>query len=60
MKIKNTSMAAFWREGDTAYCEPCEEELQVYYGLLIFCNGEPYYFSEDEETAIFGRKRAIT
>jgi hypothetical protein len=25
---------AFWNEGEMAYCSNCEEELQVYHGIL--------------------------
>lgn len=32
-KRKGESIA-FWNEGDIAYCEDCEEELQVYHGIL--------------------------
>ncbi|MFD1705311.1 DUF1033 family protein [Siminovitchia sediminis] len=46
VKVKKTSLAAFWNEGDRAYCEQCEDDLQLYYGLLILLNGEPYEFTE--------------
>lgn len=59
VKIKNTSMAAFWKDGDYVYCDPCDEDLQIYYGLLLFLNGEAYYFSKDEEHFIFGKEREI-
>lgn len=31
---------AFWNEGDEAYCSDCEEDLQVYHGLLWLREGE--------------------
>ncbi|MBM7717380.1 DUF1033 family protein [Siminovitchia sp. FSL H7-0308] len=54
VKIKNTSMVAFWKDGDYVYCDPCDEDLQIYYGLLILLNGEPYHLSKIEEQFIFG------
>lgn len=59
VKIKNTSMAAFWQAGDYVYCDSCDDDLQIYYGLLIFLNGEPYSFSEEDEQLIFGPEREI-
>lgn len=34
------SAIAFWNEGDTAFCEDCEEDLQVFYGLLWLEDGK--------------------
>lgn len=31
---------AFWNQGDLAYCSNCEEDLQVYHGLLWLDDGE--------------------
>ncbi|MGO1060084.1 DUF1033 family protein [Planococcus sp. FY231025] len=31
---------AFWNPGDLAYCSNCEEDLQVYHGLLWLKDGE--------------------
>lgn len=47
-KVKNTSMIAFWEEGDHAYCESCDDDLQLYTGILIMCNGQPYIFTEND------------
>ena len=32
---------AFWNDGDLAFCEDCEENLQIYHGLLWICNKKP-------------------
>ena len=26
---------AFWNEGEISYCEGCDEDLQVYYGVVL-------------------------
>lgn len=31
---------AFWNPGDLAYCSNCEEDLQVYHGLLWLVNNK--------------------
>ncbi|QDY46647.1 DUF1033 family protein [Planococcus glaciei] len=31
----------FWNEGDLAFCEECEENLQIYHGLLWTHNKKP-------------------
>lgn len=38
-KTRGNSIA-FWSEGDMAYCEDCEEDLQVYHGLLWLEDGK--------------------
>lgn len=36
---------AFWNEEEVEYCVPCEEDLQIYHGLLIV-NEEGILYSE--------------
>lgn len=48
VKVKNSSMAAFWKDGETVFCESCDDDLQLYYGILIMCNDQPYIFSETD------------
>lgn len=38
-KIQGRSIA-FWNPGDLAYCSNCEEDLQVYHGLLWLVNNK--------------------
>ncbi|MDR0200405.1 MAG: DUF1033 family protein [Streptococcaceae bacterium] len=28
-------LSAFWNPGEIAWCEPCEDNLQIYHGLLL-------------------------
>ncbi|RWR08457.1 DUF1033 family protein [Siminovitchia fortis] len=49
VKVKKTSLAAFWNNDDVSYCEHCDDDLQIYYGLLILADGEPYQLPESSE-----------
>ena len=32
---KDGKYFAFWKEGDLMYCEGCDEDLQIYYGIIF-------------------------
>lgn len=57
VKVKKTSLAAFWNKEDVSYCEYCDDDSQLYYGLLILLNGEPYQFPDSDEIRISGKER---
>lgn len=38
---KGDAFAAYWKEGETEYCRDCEEELQIFHGLLWLIDGQP-------------------
>ena len=40
-KSKGQGAVAFWNEGEMAFCEDCEENLQIYHGLLWMHNKKP-------------------
>ncbi|MEK3886252.1 DUF1033 family protein [Bacillus sp. FSL K6-3431] len=42
VKVKKSTMAAFWNEGEYVFCTSCDDDLQLYCGLLLFKNGEPF------------------
>ena len=33
--VKDECYYAFWNEGENVYCEGCDEDLQLYYGLIL-------------------------
>ncbi|MGP6140032.1 MULTISPECIES: DUF1033 family protein [unclassified Jeotgalibaca] len=37
-KSKHNYLTAFWSEEDSVYCESCEDDIQIYYGLLLLEN----------------------
>lgn len=38
MREKPDFLTAFWNEGDYAYCDDCDEDLQQYKGLMLLKN----------------------
>jgi hypothetical protein len=40
-KSKGEGASAFWNDGDLAFCEDCEENMQIYHGLLWLYNKKP-------------------
>ncbi|CAM3990430.1 DUF1033 family protein [Lederbergia lenta] len=42
VKVKKNTMAAFWNEGEYVFCTSCDDDLQLYYGLLLMKNDEPF------------------
>ncbi|MBS4176732.1 DUF1033 family protein [Lederbergia citrea] len=63
-KLKNSSMAAFWNDGDSFFCDHCDDDLQVFYGLLIMLNHKPYVLLEIDDqksdTTVEVRKERCT
>lgn len=49
VKVKKTSLAAFWNKEEMSFCEHCDDDLQLYYGLLILLNDEPYQFPNSND-----------
>jgi hypothetical protein len=40
-KQKKGSLAAFWDPEEKEYCDPCDDFVQVYYGILLMENDIP-------------------
>ncbi|MGB6407058.1 MAG: DUF1033 family protein [Planococcus donghaensis] len=40
-KQKNAAFSCYWNEEETEYCENCEEDLQIFHGLIWLVNGQP-------------------
>ena len=34
-KSRDGKYFAFWKEGELFYCEGCDEDLQIYYGIIF-------------------------
>jgi hypothetical protein len=47
---KNT--VAFWNEGDKVFCEACDDDLQLYHGLILMKDDHPKEFSEEEKETL--------
>ena len=40
-EFRGKAFAAFWREGEIEYCESCDDDMQMYHGILWLENGKP-------------------
>lgn len=38
---RGMAFASYWNEEETGYCEKCEEDLQIFHGLIWLLNGKP-------------------
>jgi hypothetical protein len=52
-KETNGSLFSFWNEGDLHYCEACDDDLQLFYGLVLMKGSEVYQLTEDEPATRF-------
>lgn len=39
-QVKKNTLAAFWCDEEKCFCEECDDDLQVYHGLLVLKDGE--------------------
>ncbi|WP_078410399.1 DUF1033 family protein [Priestia abyssalis] len=51
VKETNLSLFSFWNEGEMHYCEACDDDLQLFYGIVFMKGGEVYRLAEDEQAA---------
>ncbi|MGE6752524.1 DUF1033 family protein [Rossellomorea sp. NPDC071047] len=49
LKSKNKKLhsIAFWDPNEVLFCEACDDDLQVYYGLIIFENDRPMEIKDE-------------
>ncbi|WP_175991406.1 DUF1033 family protein [Bacillus sp. Marseille-Q1617] len=38
MKTKKYNSIAFWNENEVVFCEACDDDLQMYHGIILFEN----------------------
>ena len=43
------ALFSFWNEGEKEFCEACDDDLQIFHGVLFAKNDEVYSLEEDEE-----------
>jgi hypothetical protein len=41
IKEKNLTTVAFWNPEEIEFCETCDDDLQIYHGLILMKNGKP-------------------
>jgi hypothetical protein len=49
MKTKKYNSIAFWNENEVVFCEGCDDDLQVYHGIILFENEEPMEMNDRQE-----------
>ena len=46
-KSKKFHSVAFWNPEEVVFCEACDDDLQLYYGLIIFENDQPMVIKDE-------------
>ncbi|NMH70245.1 DUF1033 family protein [Bacillus sp. RO3] len=46
-KAKRLNAIAFWNPEEIFFCEACDDDLQVYHGLIIFENDRPMEMDDE-------------
>ena len=47
--MKKECFYAFWSEAEKCFCEGCDEDLQLYHGVILMKDGNPTAYSMLEE-----------
>lgn len=59
-KEKPAFLVAFWKDGEVAFCEDCDDDLQLYAGLLLLKDGKKISVEDEDqekdETIDYSRK----
>lgn len=42
--VKNNCFYAFWSTKETCFCEACDEDLQIYHGVMVLKESKPFIF----------------
>lgn len=40
--MKNQCFYAFWTAEERQFCEACDDDLQIFHGVMLFFEGKPY------------------
>ena len=41
--MKKDCFYAFWTEDEKSFCEACDNDLQIYHGIILLREGNPYH-----------------
>ncbi|PPA71840.1 DUF1033 family protein [Jeotgalibacillus proteolyticus] len=42
VRVKRGTQIAFWDKEELLFCDACDDDLQLYHGLLLLYKGEPF------------------
>ena len=45
-RMEKDCFFAFWSETEKVFCEACDDDLQIYHGLILLVEGKPFYFGK--------------
>ncbi len=48
-QLKTAHLSAFWNDGDVRFCEECDDDMQLYHGLMLI---KDYKKLKEEELLI--------
>ncbi|MEI5908889.1 DUF1033 family protein [Bacillus spongiae] len=48
VKAKSYSTIAFWKKEEKIFCEACDEDLQLYTGLILMYGDKVYKWNDEE------------
>ena len=46
-ETRHVCFTAFWTKGEQCFCDHCDDDLQIFHGLIVLKNGEP--LRDDEQ-----------
>ncbi|MEW9501753.1 DUF1033 family protein [Jeotgalibacillus marinus] len=52
VRVKRGTQIAFWCEGELLFCDSCDEDLQLYHGILMMKDEAPFtneHMTNDEK-----------
>lgn len=49
VRTKPSFLAAFWNKGELDFCEDCDDDVQLYRGLLMLADGKKIVFDGKEQ-----------
>lgn len=41
-KVKKGCFFALWSESERSFCEACDDDLQIYHGIILLSEGKPF------------------
>ncbi|WP_163652864.1 DUF1033 family protein [Listeria sp. PSOL-1] len=52
-RLKKEVLFAAWNEEEVEYCESCDDDIQVFHGIILLCDGKVYQPEAQEKEQWF-------
>jgi hypothetical protein len=59
MMTKQYNSIAFWDPGEVVFCEACDDDLQMYHGIILFENDGPMEMNDNQDQLIKDLKSLV-